>query len=202
MKEQLDSPWVQPHEGRMKDGRSVLIRPVELSDAGAYLAMERDLHGTGQGVVLDVDELPETAEAQADDLESAVISEKSVCYRVKYVALVDGALVGNADIKRHRWRRLRHQARVSIGVHPDYQERGIGRLLMDRLLGWAFEGPGTTYGGIRRIELGVFEGNTRALRLYESLGFEEEGRSRLFLRHEDGSFETDISMALLREPGI
>ena len=193
----LDSPFLQPMEAPMKDGRVVVIRPLRMEDAAGLLEMERALHATGVGVVRLLDELPETPEEQAEQMESAIITEKSVVRGVKYVALVDGVLVGNADIKRVRWKLLRHVSRLSIGIHPDYQELGIGRVLMARLLGWALEGPGTSHGGIRRIELGVFESNTRARRLYESLGFEIEGRHRNFLRLPDGSLETDITMAMV-----
>ena len=193
----LESPYLQPIEAPMKDGRTVCIRPLCLEDAAGLLDMERALHATGVGVVRTVDELPETPEEQADQMAASIVNERNVIRTVKYVALVDDILVGNADIKRVRWKLLRHVARLSIGIHPDYQELGIGRLLMQRLLGWALEGPGASHGGIRRIELGVFESNIRARRLYESLGFREEGRHHNFLLLPDGSFDTDITMSIL-----
>ncbi len=43
-----------------------------------------------------------------------------------------------------------------------------------------------TYIGIRRLSLTVWAGNVRAIRLYETLGFEKEGLLRDFVKGETG----------------
>ena len=50
-----------------------------------------------------------------------------------------------------------------------------------------------------RVELGVRADNLRAVALYRSLGFVEEGVRRDFVRLGDGSFVDDITMGQLFE---
>jgi L-phenylalanine/L-methionine N-acetyltransferase len=89
-----------------------------------------------------------------------------------FVAEVDGRVVGMAGLHVATGRR-RHSAVVGIMVHDAYQGRGIGPALMDALLDMA-----DNYLGLTRVELEVDADNARAIRLYERLGFEHEGRKR------------------------
>jgi ribosomal protein S18 acetylase RimI-like enzyme len=77
-----------------------------------------------------------------------------------------------------------------MGVVPDYRGRGIGARLMDQALKQAFAT------GFVRVELSVRADNTRAIRLYEKVGFVREGvlRDAVFV---DGEFHDAIAMALI-----
>ena len=68
--------------------------------------------------------------------------------------------------------------------------QGIGSTLLRDLLGWARQDSRLT-----KIELRVRATNTRAMALYQKLGFFEEGRFRRRLRLEDGTFIDDVAMA-------
>ena len=61
---------------------------------------------------------------------------------------------------------------LGMGFHPDFQGRGLGKRLMAEQLRLAAER------GARRVELGVWEDNTRAIALYEASGFVYEGTRR------------------------
>jgi putative acetyltransferase len=50
---------------------------------------------------------------------------------------------------------------------------------------------------IERIELAVREGLTHAIRLYERLGFRQEGRFERRFRLSNGEYEADLPMAKL-----
>lgn len=69
--------------------------------------------------------------------------------------------------------RRRHVMSLGICVHPDGQGQGLGWALMAALLDYA-----DRWAQVLRIELHVYADNERAIRLYESLGFETEGRLR------------------------
>ncbi|SNS58187.1 MULTISPECIES: GNAT family N-acetyltransferase [unclassified Azospirillum] len=109
------------------------------------------------------------------------------------VALLDGVLVGSADLLRQTGRR-RHCAILGMGVHDDHQGKGIGAALLDALLEAA-----DRWLDIGRVELTVFADNEPALRLYRRFGFVEEG---LYRAHafRDGAYVDAIAMARLR-PG-
>jgi len=83
---------------------------------------------------------------------------------------------------------------LTIAVDPDYQAKGIGILLFERLLEIVLrEKP-----AILRVELIARESNRRAIRFYESLGFKVEGRFEKRIKSAGGSYEADIPMAWLR----
>ena len=81
-------------------------------------------------------------------------------------------LVGQASLIRDVGRRA-HVGSIGIYVHDDHVGQGIGRALMEALIDLA-----DNWLGLRRLELGVVVDNAPAIHLYESLGFEREGRLR------------------------
>ncbi len=84
---------------------------------------------------------------------------------------------------------------LTIAVDPQVQGAGIGRQLFLTLMRHVVE----RCPGVVRVELIVRRSNEKALRFYESLGFQREGELRLRIKNPDGSLEDDIPMAWLRE---
>lgn len=108
-----------------------------------------------------------------------------------FVATLDGQLVGMAGLHVNS-RKARHTGSLGIMVHDQFQGRGIGRKLMEALLDTA-----DNYLGLVRVELEVYPDNARAIRLYEDLGFEHEGRKRKAVwRH--GEHQDMLLMARVR----
>ena len=92
-----------------------------------------------------------------------------------YVWIADGKLVGNVSIypasRPHRdtW------IIANVGVHPDYQRRGIATAMMEASMGAIQQRGG------KHIVLQVDEENDGARRLYTRLGFDDE-RAWIFWR--------------------
>lgn len=86
------------------------------------------------------------------------------------IALDKSAVVGclTAEIQRHP--QLRHSCEFGISVLQTHRSTGIGSALIERLLEWSLSK------GVQRVELKVFANNPDAIRLYQRLGFREEGR--------------------------
>ncbi len=80
---------------------------------------------------------------------------------------------------------------LTIVVHPHYQAMGVGRLVFSTLLNDVAE----NHKDILRIELITRESNEKAIRLYEKLGFRQEGRFEQRIWNTTGEFEADIPMA-------
>lgn len=108
-----------------------------------------------------------------------------------------GEIVGELHAYSYPMRRLAHTlTSLTIAVHPDAQGMGVGGRLFRALLQEVRE----NLPEIHRVELIVQESNTRARRLYESVGFVAEGRMlNAILDVHTGRLETDVPMAWLRE---
>jgi RimJ/RimL family protein N-acetyltransferase len=101
-------------------------------------------------------------------------------------------VVGWCDIVRKPLEGFRHSGQLGMGVASRARGAGLGR----RLAIATIEGAWAT--GLERIELEVFASNERALQLYRTLGFVEEGVRRR-ARKLDGVYDDNILMALLRD---
>src|SRR4051794_9921252 len=108
-----------------------------------------------------------------------------------FVAVVDGQVVGMAGLHVGS-RKLRHTGSLGMMVHDQFQGRGIGREMLEMLLHVA-----DNFVGLVRVELEVYPDNVRAIALYESCGFEHEGRKRKAVwRH--GEHQDVLLMARVR----
>jgi ribosomal protein S18 acetylase RimI-like enzyme len=83
---------------------------------------------------------------------------------------------------------------VTIGVHPDFQKKGVGRRLFVDFL----EHVQLQRDDITRVELVARDSNEKMIQFYESMGFRREGRFEKRVRNSDGTFEADIPMGWLK----
>ena len=88
-------------------------------------------------------------------------------------------------------------ANIRLVLLPNYRGRGYGRDAIYQVLTWAFtQGEGGL--DLHRVSLDVLSINPRAQMLYESLGFQVEGRLRDVYR--DGDHYSDATvMAILED---
>ncbi|SPE36154.1 Acetyltransferase, ribosomal protein N-acetylase [Burkholderiales bacterium] len=107
-----------------------------------------------------------------------------------YVALDDERVIGWCEIRRETLPGREHSGTLGIGVRAHYRGAGLGRRLIDAALDAAWQR------GFARIELWVRSPNARAIRLYEKVGFVEEGRRRDAVRL-DGASEDELLMAIM-----
>ncbi len=107
----------------------------------------------------------------------------------RYVAEVDGRVVGLIALHQKQNPRERHAADLGMMVHPAYWGCGIGSQLMGALVkladGWL---------QLTRLELEVNTDNPAAIRLYEKFGFVIEGTHKLHV-YGDGRMTDSHFMA-------
>jgi ribosomal protein S18 acetylase RimI-like enzyme len=110
---------------------------------------------------------------------------------VQFVALNDvDEVVGWCDIIPLDQESFRHGWRLGMGLLPEVRGRGVGRRLAEAAIA-AAKGQGA-----ERIELEVFASNTRAVALYERLGFVREGVKQR-ARKLDGEYDDIVQMAIV-----
>jgi [ribosomal protein S18]-alanine N-acetyltransferase len=111
---------------------------------------------------------------QSDDLP-AVLAMPGTAARLALTK--DGAALGFT-----LWRQTLDEAELLlIAVRPDVRRLGLGRVLMSDLLASA------RHTGVREMFLEVREGNSPALHLYRSEGFETVGRRSAYYKAKDGT---------------
>lgn len=134
---------------RWLGGREPVLRPAVTADAAAFAAV----HAAAFRVAWDADEFERLL---ADRLSRALVATDGP----------DGAVIGFILV-----RGVKPETEIlSVAVMPRWRGHGLGRRLLERLLGQlAAEGFTTVF-------LEVEEGNAPARRLYSNTGFGEVGR--------------------------
>jgi len=176
----------RPRSVRLRDGRVAVIRRAVARDARAVLA---HANAVGRERIYTMTERLRLTERQ----EWAVFRAADGRAGIYLVATIDGTVCGTATFTRGRVPKMWHV--VTLGIALGRTARGVG-------LGTAMMHAGTDWArsvGVRKMTLGVFATNTRALRLYRGLGYRVEGR----LRHQAvvaGRPVDELLMALWLRP--
>lgn len=112
------------------------------------------------------------------------------------VAAVGERVVGMFSVQTFPNRpRRRHAAAIGMGVHDEWQGKGVGSALMRAGVEMA-----DRWLNLTRLELEVYTDNEPAIRLYERFGFEREGTLRQY-GFRDGRYVDAYMMARLRASG-
>jgi GNAT superfamily N-acetyltransferase len=153
-----DRKFASPRRVTLRDGREVTIRLIETNDLPEMIAFYKDV------TVIDgvyYRGSPETLVAGAPKwVPAAADNPYMVCL---IIAADDGSIHGEAW---YQWRESdKSNSLFGICIRPTMQGQGAGRLIMSRLME-----IGDTYGP-PRMNLTVQLPNTRAWKLYTSLGF-------------------------------
>lgn len=118
--------------------------------------------------------------------------ENSLKKGLSLVAEKDSEIVGEIHAYTPDILAFRHMlSDLTIVIHPDYQNQGIGKELFKEFLQIIQE----EFKHILRIELYVREENTPIVRFYESLGFINEGRQENKILNTSNELETPLHMA-------
>ena len=152
-----------PHYVTLTNGRPALIRFVEPKDAEPLIDHVNDVGS--EMVYIMTERLPITPEEERELLRK--INRNLTLF---LVATLEGKIVGSADIQRGRHAKNAHTASLGIAISKEARGLGLGKAMMDDLLRWARNEK------VRKVTLRVFASNDRAISLYRSFGFEEEGR--------------------------
>ncbi|XZM23547.1 GNAT family N-acetyltransferase [Clostridium perfringens] len=157
---------------------SLRIRDIKIEDY-KEISKIRKMPGVMENILSNKDE------------EEELIKEK-IINRGKnqywYVAEENGKVIGLGILMNHGNLRRKHVGVITLMVNSDYQNKGVGSLLMDKLINLSESL------NIIRLELCVFRDNYKAINLYKKFGFKEEGikvKSAL----KNGEYADEIMMA-------
>jgi len=176
---------LRAEEITLRDGRTVVLRPARMEDAESTM---RNVNRIGrERIYIMVEEVPDI------ESERRWLEEFDGVRNVLIVAVDRREVIGAADCHAGVFPKDRHIGGIGIAIQDGWREAGLGRRLMERILEWM------RARGFAKAELAVFATNVRARRLYESLGFIEEGVRRRHVRIGD-DYVDEILMGLWLGP--
>ena len=139
---------------------------------------------------------PNQDQAALDKRETVTVEdlEKRLEHSQMYLIYLQDKLVGSMDFQidpKHIYKKDISTAWIGIVIGEEIARgKGIGYLALQHLE------KEIQAQGLRRIELGVFEFNTNAIKLYQRAGYQEIGRIPDFT-YWDGKLWQDIRMEKL-----
>ena len=171
----------------MSTGRNaVRIRTARPYDAAALLDLKHQLDEETAFMMYEPGERDSSVRDLARELAAIARSPNSVVL----LAELGDQPAGDLELAGGSFRRSRATAYLVIGVRADAAGLGIGTGLLRHAMDWA------AAHGLHRLELTVMAHNTRAVRLYERMGFSVEGRRSECLL-VDGQFIDELTMAVI-----
>ncbi|MDR7071052.1 GNAT family N-acetyltransferase [Fictibacillus barbaricus] len=168
-----------------KDEVKYIIRPVKLEDAEAVLDIHHSVIAEGEYFIKVSEEFTRTLEQQKEWIQKIIENEKDTLM----VAEINGEIAGWIVFLSQDRKRLSHTGSFGLMINKNYRGIGIGRNLVTALLDWAEKNP-----SIEKVSLGVYSTNHKAISLYKSLGFIEEGRKIKEFKMNENEYVDDILM--------
>ena len=144
---------------------SITIREALAEDASQLIEYMKTVGAETENLSFGGEGLPVS-------IEEAVLQEKT---SVHLAAFKDGEIIGDGSLTGLP-RRMSHRAELGLSVKKAYWNQGVGSALMRRLIQYAEEN------GIELLSLEVRSDNIRAVRLYESFGFQRIGTSPAYFK--------------------
>lgn len=107
------------------------------------------------------------------------------------LALHKEKIVGHLQVFLQAYSRALGIGELIIYLHQAFQNLGLGTIMMREAIGLARERR------LHRISLSVIADNIRAIRVYEKVGFKQEGIRKEDYFGEDGRYHDVIEMGLI-----
>jgi len=165
-----------------RDGRRWSLRPARPTDGRGLAGLFADVRREGRWLIT-------TPGSVSEPSEAFWISEMiRAAEHLVLVAEADGDVIGNILVSVDRGVATEHIGVLSITIAADWRDVGIGTEMVAAAQGWARER------GLRKLSLGVFPDNERAVAVYEKRGFVREGLRRGQYRSGD-DYRDEVLMA-------
>lgn len=168
------------------NNQNCIIRTVELEDAEALIEISNSIISEGDYFIIVFEDIEkQSIKQQKEQIQKILDNEKETLI----VAEINDVVVGSVEFRSQNLKRLSHTGSISMSISKNYRSMGIGKLLLKALLDWAENHP-----LIEKVSLGVLSTNLRAISLYKSMGFIEEGRKVKQIKINENKYVDDILM--------
>ena len=177
---------IQATSFQSKNGKTIILRSSEPADASQLLEHVHAIFAEGEFVLSTLEDFHMTEEQEASWLQANLDDP----HKVVIVAVGDSQIIGMLDFHNGGRKRIAHLGEFGISINKTWRDQGIGRALLSALILWTQQ-----QSAIEKVCLEVFATNTRAIALYQSLGFQEEGRLVKEIKLGPGEYVDTLRMA-------
>ena len=168
---------------------SLLLGKAEPSDGKAVNEYLRTIYANERHLITRIEEVTFGPTAQRKWIRDKMDNPLTTILLVKDLSRGE-KLVGMLDSWTDSRARVHHVTSFGMSVHADYRRKGIGRALLEAFSNWVAE-----HSTLEKIELHVHSDNLGAQKLYDGMGFVQEGIRKEAVRYEDGRVVDDVLMA-------
>lgn len=127
------------------------------------------------------------------DFEKLIYEDNISDRNLFIIAEVEGKIVGFTRLEGNVLNRFKHKAEFGICILKEYWGYGIGKVLMENVLNLADTMR------IKKISLNVVHTNEKAIELYKSYRFKEEGLLVNDRIHKDGKYYNTVIMGRISD---
>ncbi len=150
---------------KLKNGYEIRFRDVQLSDADILIDYMNKVINETSNLLREPDEFTLTKEQEEVFIQRVLDSDSDAMI----LAFHNNLLVATAGIHGSALKKIKHKVEFGISVLQDYQNLGIGSIMMEEVIKKA-----KRLNKIK-IELEVRNDNQNAIHVYEKYGFITEG---------------------------
>jgi len=167
-----------------KLGNEIVIREAKLSDDKGLIDCIKS-YLKSSFIPLTPEEFNPTKEEHENWINKFLNGKNNLLLIAEY----NGQIIGNIDLTIHHRKMLSHTGFVGMGIHEDWQNQGIGTLLLDRAIEWS-----DNQTEIELLWLQAFGNNEKGISIYKKKGFIEDGRQKDFIKKLEGEYIDNVIM--------
>ncbi len=168
---------------KIKDGRELVITMAKTKDARDVLKYMNEVVSESDNLTMGKGEFTMSLKEEEDFIRNTDMSKNSVMI----LGRVDGEIVSVGNLGGINKKRLEHRAGLGISVRKGYWNLGIGKIMMEKLIGFAKD---NVY--IEQIDLNVRSDNENAIKLYKNFGFKKYGTHEKAFKINGEYFDIDL----------
>lgn len=175
-------------EYTLKNGKSVVVRQATPEDAPAYLEYMNQVFRDDRFFLTTSEESQEWR--TLEKVRERITKFQDPLQGMLLLAWDEDKAIAMADIIRGQKSRIHHIGEIGMSILHEYRGFGLGTAMMQSLIDWAQKNA-----VLEKLALSVYADNTAARRLYEKMGFTEEGQHIRHYKFSDGRYVDSILMA-------
>lgn len=168
-----------------KNDQTLLIREAISDDAKLLINLKLEYLKNTATLPLFEDEYPNDVKEEREMIQRYHSETNSILL----VAIFGDEIIGNIDLTGSWRKKMQHTAMIGMGIHTQWQNQGVGTLLLKNTLEWTKENE-----FLKTVWLEVYATNHSGITLYQKMGFIKTGIIPQFFC-EDGLYIDKIIMS-------